>query len=102
LLSRPLGAALEKRLAAGTFALTATGVDLTALTVIFGAVGVGIGFGLQKVVSAFISGIIILLDRSIKPDDTIALADIFGWIVELRARFVSVTIWDGRKIPHAE
>lgn len=83
--------------AAGAFALTATGVDLTALTVISGAVGVGIGFGLQKVVSNFISGIIILLDRSIKPGDTIALGDTFGWIVELRARFVSVITRDGRK-----
>jgi small-conductance mechanosensitive channel len=82
---------------AGTFALTATGVDLTALTVISGAVGVGIGFGLQKVVSNFISGIIILLDRSVKPGDTIALGDTFGWIVDLRARFVSVMTRDGRK-----
>jgi small-conductance mechanosensitive channel len=83
--------------AAGAFALTASGVDLTALTVVSGAVGVGIGFGLQKVVSNFISGIIILLDRSIKPGDTIALGDTFGWIVELRARFVSVVTRDGRK-----
>lgn len=58
---------------AGAIALSATGVDLTALTVFSGAVGVGIGFGLQKVVSNFISGIIILLDKSIKPGDTITL-----------------------------
>jgi small-conductance mechanosensitive channel len=83
--------------AAGAFALTATGVDLTALTVVSGAVGVGVGFGLQKVVSNFISGIIILLDRSIKPGDTIELGETFGWIVELRARFVSVVTRDGRK-----
>jgi len=84
-------------LMAGAFALTATGVDLTALTVISGAVGVGVGFGLQKVVSNFISGIIILLDRSVKPGDTIELGDTFGWIHELRARFVSVITRDGRK-----
>jgi small-conductance mechanosensitive channel len=84
-------------IAAGAFALTASGVDLTALTVVSGAVGVGVGFGLQKVVSNFISGVIILLDRSIKPGDTIALGDTFGWIVDLRARFVSVMTRDGRK-----
>ena len=59
--------------------------------------GVGIGFGLQKVVSNFISGIIILLDQSIKPGDTITLGETFGWIRELRARFVSVVTRDGRE-----
>ncbi|WP_146604735.1 mechanosensitive ion channel domain-containing protein, partial [Rhodoplanes roseus] len=60
-------------IAAAATALSAVGVDLTALTVFSGAVGVGIGFGLQKVVSNFISGMIILLDKSIKPGDTISL-----------------------------
>ncbi|WP_417583053.1 mechanosensitive ion channel family protein [Pelagibacterium sp.] len=83
--------------AGGAFALTATGVDLTTLTLVSGAIGVGIGFGLQKVVSNFISGIIILLDRSIKPGDTIELGETFGSIKELRARFVSVMTRDGRK-----
>ncbi len=73
------------------------GVDLTVFTVLSGAIGVGIGFGLQKVVSNFISGIIILLDESIKPGDTITLGDTFGWIRELRARFVSVVTRDGRE-----
>ncbi len=82
---------------AGAAALTATGIDLTALTVFSGAVGVGIGFGLQKVVSNFISGIIILSDKSIKPGDTITLGDTFGWIRELRARFVSVITRDGKE-----
>ncbi len=72
-------------------------IDLTALTVLSGAVGVGIGFGLQKVVSNFISGMIILLDESIKPGDTITLGETFGWIRELRARFVSVVTRDGRE-----
>ena len=84
-------------IASATIALSAIGVDLTAFTVFSGAVGVGIGFGLQKVVSNFISGIIILLDKSIKPGDTIALGDTFGWIRELRARFVSVVTRDGRE-----
>ena len=78
-------------------ALSSTGIDLTALTVFSGAVGVGLGFGLQKVVSNFISGVIILVDRSIKPGDTIALGETFGWIRELRARFVSVITRDGRE-----
>ena len=77
--------------------LSGLGIDLTALTVLSGAVGVGIGFGLQKVVSNFISGIIILLDQSIKPGDTISLGETFGWIRELRARFVSVITRDGRE-----
>src|SRR5690606_2701872 len=84
-------------LLAGAVALSATGVDLTALTVFSGAVGVGIGFGLQKVVSNFIAGIIILLDKSIKPGDTISLGETFGWIRDLRSRFVSVITRDGRE-----
>jgi small-conductance mechanosensitive channel len=78
-------------------ALAGIGVDLTALTVLSGALGVGLGFGLQKVVSNFVSGIIILVDRSIKPGDTISLGDTFGWVRELRARFVSVITRDGRE-----
>ncbi len=84
-------------LIAGAIALSSVGVDLTALTVFSGAVGVGLGFGLQKVVSNFISGVIILLDKSIKPGDTISLEGTFGWIRELRARFVSVVTRDGRE-----
>jgi len=82
---------------AALVAMSGLGIDLTAFTVLSGAVGVGIGFGLQKVVSNFISGIIILLDQSIKPGDTISLGDTFGWIRELRARFVSVVTRDGRE-----
>ena len=82
---------------AALLAMSGIGIDLTAFTVLSGAVGVGIGFGLQKVVSNFISGIIILLDQSIKPGDTISLGDTFGWIRELRARFVSVITRDGRE-----
>lgn len=77
--------------------LSSLGIDLTVLAVFSGAIGVGLGFGLQKVVSNFISGIIILMDRSIKPGDTISLGDTFGWIRELRARFVSVITRDGRE-----
>ena len=82
---------------AALLSISSIGIDLTALTVLSGAIGVGIGFGLQKVVSNFVSGIIILLDESIKPGDTISLGDTFGWIRELRARFVSVITRDGRE-----
>ena len=78
-------------------AMSGLGIDLTAFTVLSGALGVGLGFGLQKVVSNFISGIIILVDQSIKPGDTISLGETFGWIRELRARFVSVVTRDGRE-----
>ena len=78
-------------------AIAGIGIDLTVFTVFSGAIGVGIGFGLQKVVSNFISGIIILMDESIKPGDTISLGETFGWIRELRARFVSVVTRDGKE-----
>ena len=76
-------------------AISSIGIDLSVLSLLSGAIGIGIGFGLQKVVSNFISGFIILADRSIKPGDTISLGETFGWINELRARFVSVITRDG-------
>ena len=75
--------------------LSAVGIDLTAFAVFSGALGVGIGFGLQKVVSNFVSGIILLLDRSIKPGDVIAIGETYGWINSLNARFASVITRDG-------
>ncbi|MEL6690959.1 MAG: mechanosensitive ion channel domain-containing protein, partial [Pseudomonadota bacterium] len=71
--------------------LNAVGVDLTGLAVLSGAIGVGLGFGLQKVVSNLVSGVIILLDKSIKPGDVISLGETFGWINALGARYVSIT-----------
>ena len=75
----------------------AVGVDLTGLAFLSGAIGIGIGFGLQKVVSNLISGVIILLDKSIKPGDVISLGETFGWIQSLGARYVSITTRDGRE-----
>lgn len=75
--------------------LTTVGIDLTALAVFSGALGLGIGFGLQKVASNLISGVIILMDRSIKPGDVISLGDTFGWISRLQSRYVSVVTRDG-------
>jgi small-conductance mechanosensitive channel len=77
--------------------LKAVGFDLTGLAVLSGAIGVGLGFGLQKVVSNLVSGIIILLDKSIKPGDVISLGDTFGWIEALGARYVSVVTRDGKE-----
>lgn len=77
--------------------LRAVGVDLTGLAVLSGAIGVGLGFGLQKVVSNLVSGVIILLDKSIKPGDVISLGDTFGWIEQLGARYVSVVTRDGKE-----
>lgn len=77
--------------------LKAVGVDLTGLAFLSGAIGVGLGFGLQKVVSNLVSGVIILLDKSIKPGDVISLGETFGWIQSLGARYVSVVTRDGRE-----
>nr|WP_245626801.1 mechanosensitive ion channel domain-containing protein [Aestuariivita boseongensis] len=73
------------------------GFDLTGLAVLSGAIGVGLGFGLQKVVSNLVSGVIILLDKSIKPGDVISLGDTFGWIQTLGARYASVVTRDGKE-----
>jgi len=78
-------------------ALNSVGIDLTAFAVFTGAVGVGIGFGLQKLVSNLISGIILLLDKSIKPGDVIEVGESFGWVSSLGARYASVTTRDGKE-----
>ena len=78
-------------------ALNTIGIDLTALAVFSGAIGVGIGFGLQKIVSNLVSGVILLLDESIKPGDVIEIEKTFGWITSLGARYVSVRSRDGKE-----
>ncbi len=70
------------------------GIDLSAFAFIGGAIGVGLGFGLQKVVGNLVSGIILLLDRSIKPGDVIEIGSTYGRIQSLGARYVSVTTRD--------
>ncbi|NKB28947.1 MAG: mechanosensitive ion channel [Rhodobacteraceae bacterium] len=91
--------ALQISLYGGAFfiGLKAVGFDLTGLAVLSGAIGLGLGFGLQKVVSNLVSGIIILLDKSIKPGDVISLGETFGWINALGARYVSVVTRDGKE-----
>ena len=81
--------------AAFIFGLGAVGIDLTAFAVLGGAIGVGIVFGLQKIFSNLISGFILLLDKSIKPGDTINVAGQYGRVETLSARYVSVITRDG-------
>lgn len=76
-------------------ALKSVGIDLTTLAVFSGAMGVGIGFGLQKIFSNFISGFILLFDRSIRPGDVITIGNRFGWVQALHARYVVVRDRDG-------
>lgn len=82
--------------------LQASGVDLTALTVFSGAIGLGLGFGLQAIAANFVSGIVLLMDRSIKPGDVISFATTtgtsttgFGWVEELRGRHIVIRDRDG-------
>ena len=73
------------------------GIDLTALAVFSGAFGLAIGFGLQKTFGNLISGLILLMDRSIKPGDIIAVGDTFGWVNKIGVRAVSVLTRDGKE-----
>ena len=82
--------------------INASGVDLTALTVLTGAIGLGLGFGLQSIASNFVSGFVLLLDNSIKPGDVISFtgttgtsSENFGWVQELRGRYIVVRDRDG-------
>ena len=78
-----------------TVGLSSAGLDLTFFAVFGGAVGLGVGFGLQKVVSNLVSGVILLLDRSIKPGDVVEIQGAHGWINKLAARYTSVITRDG-------
>lgn len=78
-------------------ALGSIGIDLTAFAVFSGAIGVGVGFGLQKVVSNLVSGVILLLDRSIKPGDVIEIDGTYGSVIALNARYASVQTRDGKE-----
>jgi small-conductance mechanosensitive channel len=78
--------------------LSAVGIDLSVLAVFTGAIGVGIGLGMQKIVSNFVSGIILLADKSIKPGDVITVGEHFGWVANMGARYTSVDMKDGREL----
>jgi small-conductance mechanosensitive channel len=76
-------------------AIRSVGIDLTALAVVGGALGLGVGFGLQRIVSNLISGVILLIDKSVKPGDVIAVSGTYGWVTALGGRYVSVVTRDG-------
>lgn len=80
---------------AALLALNMAGIKLGALAVFGGALGVGLGFGLQRIASNFISGFILVFDRSIRPGDVISINEKFGWVQELRARYIVVRDRDG-------
>ena len=96
------------RIALVTFAvlvaLGSLGIDFTALTVFGGALGIGVGIGLQKVVSNLVSGLLLLMDKSIKPNDVIAVGGTYGWVSSLGARYTAVRTRDGVEylIPNEE
>jgi small-conductance mechanosensitive channel len=71
------------------------GLDLTVFALFGGALGLGLGFGLQKIFANLVSGFIILADKSIKPGDVIQLGDKYGWINFLGSRYVSVITRNG-------
>jgi small-conductance mechanosensitive channel len=77
--------------------MSAVGINLSALAIFWGAAGVGIGFGLQKIVANFISGIILLADKSVKPGDLVTIGDSSGRISAMKTRYISVAAGDGRE-----
>lgn len=75
------------------------GLDLTSLTIFSGALGIGLGFGLQKIASNFISGLILLLERSVEQDDLIELPDgVTGFVRKSSARYTLIETVDGKEI----
>jgi small-conductance mechanosensitive channel len=84
---------------AGLIVLNILGIDLSTLAVFGGALGVGIGFGLQKITSNFISGLILLVERSIEIDDLIEIqGNEFGYIRKLGSRYTLLETYDGKEI----
>lgn len=77
--------------------LQVIGLDLRSLAFFSGAIGLGVAFSLQKVFSNLISGFIILLDKSIKPGDVIAVGNTYGWVKKLNSRYVSLITRDGKE-----
>lgn len=79
------------------FGIDLLGIDLTALTVFSGAFGLAVGFGLQKTFGNLIAGLILLMDRSVKPGDVIVVHDTFGQVTKIGVRAVSVVTRDGKE-----
>ena len=79
------------------FALSAVGVDLTALSVLGGALGVGLGFGLQKLAANYVSGFVILLERSIRIGDNVKVDGFEGRITDIKTRYTLIRAGNGRE-----
>ncbi len=79
------------------FALSAVGIDLTALSVLGGAIGVGLGFGLQKIAANYISGFVILAERSIRIGDMVKVDNFEGRITDIRSRYTVIRSLGGRE-----
>jgi small-conductance mechanosensitive channel len=84
-------------------ALQMINFNLASLAVFSGAVGLGIGLGLQKVIGNFLAGFTLLADQSIKPGDVIEVDDVFGWVTEMKSRYVAIRTRDGHHhlVPNA-
>ena len=80
-----------------TIALSAVGIDLTALSVLGGAVGVGIGFGLQKLAANYVSGFVILAERSIRIGDNVRVDNFEGLITDITGRYTVIRSGAGRE-----
>ena len=78
-------------------ALSAVGVDLTALSVLGGALGVGLGFGLQKLAANYVSGFVILFERSLRIGDTVRVDGFEGQVMDIKTRYTLIRAADGRE-----
>lgn len=79
------------------FAMSAVGIDLTALSVLGGAVGVGLGFGLQKIAANYVSGFVILAERSLRIGDMVKVDNFEGRITDIRTRYTVIRALNGRE-----
>ncbi len=82
--------------AAFLLALQMVGFNFTALAIFGGAIGLGIGLGLQRTVSNFFAGFTLIADKSIKPGDVVEVGSTFGWVTEMNARYVTIKTRDGK------
>ncbi|GAB3495275.1 mechanosensitive ion channel [Curvibacter fontanus] len=79
------------------FVLSAVGVDLTALSVLGGALGVGLGFGLQKLAANYVSGFVILLERSLRIGDVVRVDNFEGVVTDIKTRYTLIRALNGRE-----
>ena len=84
------------------FALSAVGVDLTALSVLGGAIGVGLGFGLQKLAANYVSGFVILFERCMRIGDTVKVDDFEGVVTDIKTRYTLIRARQRPRIHRAE